>query len=231
MRSSPAALVSATLLLAAPAAHAARPFVTDDARIVDKEGCQVETFVKKQREFREREFWFLPACNPWGPAELTLGGIWVGSTQPGDSRTVIAQAKTLLKPLETNGSGFALTLGVGRVRPFEAPRAASPFFNAIGSFSFADDRVVLHTNLGGVRDKVVNLSRGTWGVGAEVLLAAPRWYGIVETYGQRKDKPTFHTGLRIWIVPSRVQVDATLGAQHATPFDRRFSSIGLRVLW
>jgi hypothetical protein len=64
-----------------------------------------------------------------------------------------------------------------------------------------------------------------------VLLAAPRWYGIIETYGQRKDKPTFHTGLRFWIVPNRMQLDATVGVQHATPFDRRFGSLGLRVLW
>lgn len=29
----------------------------------------------------------------------------------------------------------------------------------------------------------------------------------------------------------RLQVDATLGRQHATPIDRNFYSVGLRVLW
>ena len=67
------------LLTASPAAMAARPFVTDDARVVDKGGCQVETFVKRQQRFKENEFWFLPACNPWG-AELTLGYIGLNST-------------------------------------------------------------------------------------------------------------------------------------------------------
>ena len=89
---------------------------------------------------------------------------------------------------------------------------------------------MLHTNLGGIRDNVAKISRGTWGTGAEVLLIAPRLYGIVETYGQRGEKPTAHTGLRIWIVPNRVQVDTTLGVQNSSP-ERRFGTVGLRILW
>jgi hypothetical protein len=208
---------------AVPAAQAARPFVTDDARVVDKDGCQVETFVKRQRRFDESEFWFLPACNPWG-AELTAGYIRQDSTLSGDSHKMVLQAKTLLKPLTTNGAGFALTLGM------LAGTKNSPYLNAIGSFSLADDRVVLHGNLGAIRDNEAGMSRGTWGVGAEVLLAAPRFYGILESYGQRAEKPTLHTGLRIWIVPNRVQVDTTVGLQQSSP-ERRFGTVGLRVLW
>jgi hypothetical protein len=42
-------------LIAAQPAQGARPFVTDDARIVDKDGCQIETFVKDQRRFDEKD--------------------------------------------------------------------------------------------------------------------------------------------------------------------------------
>jgi hypothetical protein len=205
------------------AAHAARPFVTDDARVVEKGGCQVETFFKDQQRYNESEFWFLPACNPWG-SELTLGHIRFDSTPTGDLRTTVLQAKTLLKPLTANGSGFALTLGM------LANTANSPYFNAIGSFSLANDRVVLHANLGGIRDNVAHLSRGTWGIGAEIQIA-PRWYGILESYGQRGEQPTLHGGLRIWLVPDRLQVDTTLGWQDASPQRRRFGTVGLRILW
>jgi hypothetical protein len=222
-----ARLVLLLLLLASGPAQAARPFVTDDARIVDQGGCQVETFVKDQRRFDEREFWFLPACNPWG-AELTLGYARVDSTPFGDTSTTVMQAKTLLKPLATNGAGFALTLGTLANDRF------SPYVNGIGSFSFADDRVVVHSNVGAIRDQTradePSRSRWTWGIGAEILLWAPRLYGIVETYGMRAEKPTAHTGLRIWIVPNRVQVDTTVGLQNASP-ERRFGTVGLRVLW
>jgi hypothetical protein len=224
-------LLLAALAFSASSAHAARPLVTDDARLVDPQGCQVETFYKHQRKFHEREFWVLPACNPWGRVELTLGGNWIDSTQPGDSRAVIAQAKTLLVPLQPNGAGFALTFGVARVSASQAARVANPYVNGIGSFSFLDDSVVLHANLGAVRDNQVHLTRGTWGLGAEILLVAPGLYAMVETYGQRLEKPTLHGGLRFWVVPNRVQIDSTIGSQHATPLDRRFGTFGLRLLW
>ena len=227
----PKSLPLMLLLVCLPGiAHAARPFVTDDARIVDENGCQIETFVKKQRKLDEREFWFLPACNPWGRAELTLGATWVDGSAPGDSRVTVMQAKTLLKPLQTNGTGYALTLGAGQVTPFAGRRTLNPYLNAIGSFSFADDFVVIHANAGVNHDRQLGMTRGTWGLGAEIAFT-PRLYGIVEAYGQSAEKPTRHAGLRIWIVPNRVQVDGTLGAQNSGPPERSFRSLGLRILF
>jgi hypothetical protein len=54
------------MVISSYAAHAARPFVTDDARVVDRGGCQIETFYKEQRKYSGSEFWFMPACNPFG---------------------------------------------------------------------------------------------------------------------------------------------------------------------
>ena len=62
------------------------------------------------------------------------------------------------------------------------------------------------------------------------MLSSPRWYAIAESYGQRGEKPTLHGGVRFWVVPDRVQIDATAGRQNAEP-ERRFYSVGLRVLW
>ena len=223
-------LLSLLILCMPGAAHAARPFVTDDARVVDSGGCQVETFVKRQRKIDEQEFWFLPACNPFGRVELTLGGIWVDGNAPGDSRVTVVQAKTLLKPLETNGTGYAITFGAGHVTPFQSRRTLNTYVNAIGSFSFANDFVVMHANVGANQDRQFGSTRGTWGLGAEVALT-PRLFGIVEAYGQRAEKPTRHAGLRIWIVPNRVQVDGTLGAQNSGPPERSFRSLGMRILF
>jgi hypothetical protein len=223
-------LFACIVLAAGGLAHAARPFVTDDARVVDAGGCQIETFIKRQQKLDEREFWFLPACNPFGRVELTLGKTWVDGTSPGDSRVDILQAKTLIKPLETNGYGLAFTVGAGRVQPFQASRTLNPYINGIGSFSFLNDRIVMHANVGAVDDKQARMTRATWGLGAEIALN-PRLYGIVETYGQRADKPTAHVGLRIWVVPNKVQIDGTVGAQNSGPPERVFRSVGLRVLF
>ena len=204
--------------------------MTDDARIVDEGGYQLETFVKRQRAFNEKEFWFLPAHNPGGHVELTVGGIWVDSRFDGNSRSLVAQAKTLLKTLQTNGSGYALTLGVTRLRPpATAAYETNPYVNGLASFSFLEDGVVLHTNLGARRDAGAGITRATWGIGSEVRLAERLW-GIVEEYGERGAKPTRHVGLRYWIVPNHVQVDTTLGFQNADP-ERRFYTVGLRLLF
>jgi len=195
------------LIVAAPA-YAARPFVTDDARIV--EHCQVETFYKEQRNYSGSEFWLLPACNLFG-AEITLGGNRIEG-----EHNEILQTKFLLKRLEPNNIGFALSLGVF---------GSDPYFNFITSRSFADDRLVVHGNLGSFRD-----GGGTWGLGLEALLFAPRVYGILETYGQHRETPTWHYGIRFWVVPDRFQIDATRGDQTGTG-NRQFYTVGLRFLF
>src|SRR5439155_11805178 len=94
-----ASLQTVLLLFAAPA-YAARPFFTDDARIVDN--CQIETFYKEQRSYSGPEFWFLPACNPTG-FELTVGGNRIER-----ERNEMLQPKLLLKPLEPSVGGLSL---------------------------------------------------------------------------------------------------------------------------
>lgn len=207
--------------------YAARPFVTDDARIVDPGGYQVESFVKRQRGFDEREFWFLPAHNPSERVELTVGGTWLQSEPADGSRALLVQVKSLLKALETNGAGLALTLGMQRLESYgRASTGTNPYVNGIASFSFAEDSFVLHANTGARRDGGLGY-KPTWGAGAEVRLTE-RVFAIAETYGERTEKPTRHVGLRVWLMPNRVQVDTTLGYQRP---EARFQTLGLRLLW
>lgn len=208
-----ACVVAVFLSLGPAIALAARPFVTDDARIVDDGHCQLESFYKAQRSYGGSEFWFLPACNPGG-VELTLG-----ANRIEDERNSIAQAKILLRPLDTNGAGYALSGGFF---------GGDPYANGIASFSFLDDRAIVHANLGMIRQSAAD--RATWGVGLEALLAAPRWYAIAETFGQRGDTPTVHVGLRFWVIPNRFQIDATHGEQRASPA-KNFNSLGIRLLF
>lgn len=193
--------------------QAARPFFTDDARIVDN--CQIETFYKEQRTYSGSEFWFLPACNtgaalPWS-FELTAGGNRIEG-----ERNAILQAKFLLKKLDPNDLGYALSLG---------SFGGQPYFNFITSRSFADDRLVVHGNLGAFRE-----DGATWGIGLEALLLAPRLYGILESFGQHRETPTYHYGIRYWIVPDRLQIDTTRGDQTGAG-NRRFYTVGLRFLF
>jgi len=247
-----AAVPAALCMLAGPAAFAARPFNTDDARVVDPGGWQIESYVKLQRGQKQNEFWFLPARNFGGALdrfEFTLGGSIVDPDTGGDSNLVVAQVKTLLKPLETNGVGFALSIGVSRAKPgtpgevvatpfdittVSGPTSTSthydPYLNGISSVSLLDDGVVLHFNAGATRNTSSNETVGNWGVGAEIRVT-DRVFGIAETYGLTEGKPAYQAGIRLWAIPARWQIDGTYGWQHASPANLRWISIGVRILW
>jgi len=239
-------------LVASRGALAARPFNTDDARVVDPGGYQIEAYVKAQRGIKETEYWLLPATNLGGALdrfEFTLGGNVIRSEPNGNSDLVLGQVKTLLKPLETNGVGFALTVGVSRLSsgtgqevvetPFgitTVPGETStkthydPYLNAISSVSVLDDAAVFHFNAGATRDTSSHQTIGSWGVGAEIALGGC-FFGIAETYGVSNEKPTYQVGLRYWAIPARLQIDGTYGWQHASPTNLNWISIGMRILW
>ena len=207
-----------------PQVHAARPMITDDARIVDAKACQVETWVKQNRD--STEYWALPACNFTGNLEITLGGA-LGKDDTGTWTTdVVLQGKTIFKPLEPNGWGIGLAAGTVR-----HPRTASRDWYAYvpTSFSFRDDAVIVHTNLGWLREGEAQRDRLTWGLGTEARLAERTWL-IAETFGQNQGKPFHQLGLRHWLVPDRVQLDATYGNRNGAGNGERWFSIGLRLL-
>ena len=107
-------LLLVCLLSGLPSARAARPFVVDDARIVDKGACQIETWHRANAD-SGAENWALPACNPFGRVEITFGGGSLSSPAGARDQTDYqVQAKTLFKPLEVNGWGWGVAAGVVR---------------------------------------------------------------------------------------------------------------------
>lgn len=216
-----AMLTSAALAIALPA-QAARPMITDDARLVEASACQVESWVRRNRD--STEFWLLPACNPTGNLELTVGG--ARTNEAGTTRTTDQQlqAKTLLKILEPDGWGAGLAAGtVGHPGARRDTYAYVPV-----SWSFLRDRVVLHANAGALHVGEDRRTHATWGLAGEVQLDG-RNALIAEAFSQGSG--AFHQlGLRHWLVPNRVQVDATYGNRNGGGTSERWFSLGLRLL-
>ena len=238
--------------IAPSAAFAARPFNTDDARIVDPGGNQIEAYIKDQHGSRQTEYWFLPAKNFGGSLdrfEFTLGGNYTQIQGGSDTNAVVGQVKTLLKPLETNGVGFAFTVGVALLKPgaetvISTPEGLvdvsatptstevryNPYFNAIASVSVLDDRVVFHFNAGATRETEENRTIGNWGIVADIGITG-RVFGIAEGYGVSGQKPAYQVGIRYWAIPGDLQIDATYGLQHSSPENLTWISVGVRILW
>lgn len=220
--------LAALLQAVAMPALAARPFVTDDARLTASGSCQLESWMRTYTD--SREVWALPACNPFGNFEVTLGGGRAWQSGENATRDYVFQFKTLFRPLETNSWGWGLAAGTVRHPDINlGPNLlGNTFLYLPASLSLANDRVVIHSNLGWLKDKASGELRATWGVGGEFLLSS-RVTGIAEAFGDSHNTPFWQAGIRLAIVPERIQADATVGGPWHGSNDQRWFSFGLRL--
>ncbi|MCL1824334.1 MAG: hypothetical protein FWG26_00030 [Betaproteobacteria bacterium] len=223
-----AVAVSLSGLFVSQAAYAVRPFITDDARIVDHKACQSEMAIQSERD--KTEYRVLPSCNLTGNLELTFGGAR-SKYDDGGTRTtdVVIQGKTLFKSLETNGWGWGLTVGNSRKPEVHRKAIANYYVNVPVSFSFRDDRVVLHANLGGLREKEFDRHRMTWGIASDIQLGERTWM-IAETFGQNRGRPLYQTGFRYALIPNHVEIDIAYGNRFGSNTKERWFVAGLRLV-
>lgn len=220
-------LTCTVLLLTHSFAFAARPFVTDDARLTTGGSCQLESWVRLYSN--SKELWALPACNPTGNLEFTFGG---GRERPQEAPVTddyVFQIKTLFRTLETNGWGVGFAAGT-----IQHPEI-NPGPNMLGntyayipfSMSLNDDKLIVHANIGWLKDKASNTSSASWGIGGEFKLK-PNLLGIAETYGDSRGMSYGQVGVRYSVIPDLFQVDATFGQQLSGFGNSDWVSFGIR---
>ena len=207
--------------------YAARPFVTDDARLTTSESCQVESWSRFYKS--STEIWAFPACNLTGNFEITAG---VGIAKPKETASTqdyVLQAKSLFRELTTNGWGWGIA--IGRVNHPDITPGPNLLGNTYAyvpiSVSTLNDRVIYHVNVGWLRDNATQENRSTFGFGAEIQ-ASNRLLLIAESFGDNKSNPYWQTGLRYSIIPNLFQVDTTIGRQFNGDINTRWISFGLR---
>jgi hypothetical protein len=216
-------------LLVGCSAFAARPFMTDDARLTTAESCQLESWTRNYKNSHEQ--WALPACNPTGNFEITAGrGQTKNRGEPGTNDYVL-QGKSLFRELTTNGYGWGLAVGhINHPSGAAGPNSLGNTYAYIPlSISTLNDKVIYHTNIGWLRDKATHEQRMTYGFGAEIQISS-RMMFIAETFGDHKAKPYWQTGARYSIIPNLLQVDTTIGQQYNGTTNNRWISFGLRYI-
>lgn len=211
------------LLVSSLPAMAGRPMATDDAGIVEDNACQLETWVQRSQD--SAEYWAVPACNFTGNLELALGGTYTeGSATP---NTLVMQGKTLFKPLETNSWGVGLVFG-NQFTPGRSINGDLYAFVPV-SFSFDDDRWLVHANLGWLRQREIDHHHTTWGIGVEHEAGKRTWLTL-ETFDQDQDSASLQMGFRHWLLTDRVQLDGTYGARTDTCCNEYWFSVGLKFV-
>jgi hypothetical protein len=215
-------------LTASTHSFAARPFVTDDARMTNAESCQLESWSRAYKT--SNEFWVLPACNFTGGFEVTAGAGTATHLGQAATKDFVLQGKTLFRELTTNGWGWGLAVGkVSHPDIAPGPNLLGNTYAYIPvSCSTHNDKVIFHTNVGWLKDKATSENRATWGGGAE-LQATPRILLITESFGDNKNNPYWQLGARYSVVPNFFQIDATTGRQFNGGVETRWISFGLRI--
>lgn len=220
--------LTCTVLILIPSfTFAARPFVTDDARLTTGGSCQLESWMRLYPN--SKELWALPACNPTGNLEFTFGGGRERSQGEQATDDYVFQIKTLFRPLDTNGWGVGFAAGTIRhpkINP--GPNILGNTYAYIPlSISLNDDKAIVHANIGWLKDKASDLNSASWGIGGEFKLHS-KLLGIAETYGDNRGMSYGQIGVRYSVIPDLFQVDATFGQQLSGLGDSNWVSFGIR---
>ena len=210
-------------------AYAARPFVTDDARLTTAGSCQVETWTRSYSS--SLETWALPACNPTGNLEFTVGGgrASFDAVATPTSTDYVYQAKTLFRKLDEHTTGIGLAVGMVHHPSIQVgPNQHGNQYAFIPiSVPLNEDRLIMHLNPGILRDKASQETRKTWGIGFE-FNATPRWMLIAESFGDTSTGSYWQSGVRFAIIPNLLQVDTTTGKKYSGNSETQWLSFGLR---
>ena len=168
-------------LLVCTSSFAARPFMTDDARLATAGSCQLESWTRIYKDSNEK--WALPACNPTGNFEITAGGGHIKNTGEVATNDYVLQGKSSYRELKTNDYGWGLAVGqINHPSTTAGPNSLGNTYAYIPlSVSTLNDKVIYHTNLGWLRDKAKNENRMTYGFGAEIQTSS-RFIFIAETF-------------------------------------------------
>jgi hypothetical protein len=204
-------------------AHAEGPIIVEESDIVADKHCRLETWVQKYRT--STAYWVVPACNIGGHLELSLGGARI--TGPGQRRSEAElQGQVEFREMETNDWGVGLIVG-NEFTPGEG--FSGDYYATVPvSMSFQDDRLIVHTNLGWMREKEDRRHALTWGIALETGIGK-RTAVVAEVYGRNYGKASFQLGVRHWLVDERIQFVASYGNRLGRDSEERFFSIGLAL--
>ena len=242
-----------------PAAHAIRPFVTDDARVVGDRLAQLETWMLLDRSVLEHNVFV--AFGPHRRVELTAGllhgGVHSGVSRQYSLTGPVLQSKVLVLEAQNNAwpglavaGGVLPPLGVG---PF-TPKGWGGFGYVALTESIADETVLIHANVGlAVGDdgpQSAQLDRGesprarirtllTTGLATQIrMVAGLHAVGEVyhgDPYDPRTDFFAVQGGAR-YIFSDHVQSDFTFGTtagkveSEGVSRVERWATIGLRLV-
>jgi hypothetical protein len=224
-----AAAVSLALACAGPeAAQAARPMITDDARLAEAHACQLDSWVRRNEG--STEWWAMPACNPSGGWELGFGAARTRARGTSRFTDALVQVKTLLRALDDNAWGLGLAAGTARHPAHERDNGwpGDPFVNVPLSIAVRPETWFAHFNAGAVRERDSGRTLATWAFGNEVRLGDAT-YVTAEVFGSGRGRASGQAGFRYWLLRDRIQLDGSVGTRAGAAANDRWFTLGVHI--
>ena len=224
------AAIAVALAVAATAANAGRPLVTEDAQMQPHGACQLETWL--QRAGARGEGWAHPGCNPLGAFELSVAA--AVAREDGANRLAYEQLQVKIIPREVGEHpwGAGIVIGTTRDRRIvEARRGrGNPYLVVPVSFAGEDEAWRVHVNTGVQRLRETRETLASWALAMD-LRVAPSLYVHPEIYRSERGRPFCQLGVSYEAAKDRVRLDASYGDRAAFPGRERWFSVGVTFHW
>jgi hypothetical protein len=209
-------------------AYAVRPFVTDDARIVDYGQVETESWIESTKA--NGQWNPAPSINAIGSTSVNdwlqiLVGTGTGLDRDGNSgvSNPLLSAKVLFRAaLEDGTPGYAIsytsTFDSGRKSFQERGQVQS--LVGMSTYRFYDDKLNIHINLGLRTDKErdqVSQTRALWGLGFDVETFSSKTRFVAEVFSGDPlslNAPRYATQLGMrYLKSDYMQMDFIVGAE------------------
>jgi hypothetical protein len=213
----------------APSAGAAEPFVTDDARILERGACQLETGTRRQPA--AREFWLLPTCNLWLNIEAQFGRTTAVADDQARSVSNVVQLKGLWRELERDGYGIGWSVSSeARRHPATGQKRVSEHeVTLLASRAVLSDKFTVHANFGGRWNRDDQRGALTAGALGELELNS-RVALLAEVYGSSHVRRGFQAGMRVSVIPDHLDLTLTRGGDDRNERGSRYWALGIQIV-
>lgn len=205
------------LACAVPAALAGRPLLTEDAGILDRGACEIESALSRLRaQPGSHDAALKFGCGVGLDTQLALAAARARS-EGQVQRGLELSGKTQLWQGEPDNAGNApgLTLAYALENARDPQRQrwrhASSLLNLVYSRPLPQT-LQLHLNLAHFRDEQAQLRSTRWALALEHA-GWGAWAPMGEIYGDDRSAPWWNLGLRLELLPERLYLDAACGQQ------------------
>ncbi len=220
-----------SLGLYAACAWAGRPFATEDAGVIEKQRCELETYAAYTPGFAggasPRGQWVQVGCGVGGRSQIALG---MGRSQSADEalRGMAVVGKSQIHGAEDEPQ-WALAYTVSGSHSWRKIGKDGHAVVLVHTRPLDVGGLTMHANVGWTLDRPTRRNSMLWAAALERPELLPDVDVGVEAYGNDREAPMLGVGAR-WKVLDIMSFDAS-AAQRLSSTRETLYSLGLRVSW